>query len=398
MVKISEISKIVLTCAPDAAVFLREELVALGHQIVEEAPSGFTVKGGLGDTYRLNLMLRTAHRVLYLIREFRAVDASGLYKEVSSIPWENYISPKEHLCITSFADTPSIRDSRFANLRCKDAVVDRIRLTRGFRPDSGPDRTGAVVHLHWIDDRCAVYLDTSGEPLSRRGYRTHTTKAPLQETLAASLVIASRWDGDMNFVNPMCGSGTLAIEAALIGLRRPAGLSRSNFGFMHIKSFDRDLWERTLADAGRSERDALPGKIIATDHAPSAIAAAKMNARAAGVDRFIEFVVSDFAETPVPEGGGVVMINPEYGERMGREADLVAVYKGIGDFFKHKCTGYNGFIFTGSPELAKKIGLRTSRKIRFFNGPIECRLLEYQLYAGSRKLRTVQNYRKEDTL
>src|SRR5208283_2330441 len=185
-----------------------------------------------------NLLLRTAHRVLFLIREFAAPDADALYLAVSEIAWEEYIAPDGYVCVTSSVDNPTIRDSRFANVKCKDAIVDRIKEKCGQRPDSGPDQDRAVVNLYWKGDRCSLYIDTSGEPLSRRGYRKIPLTAPMQETLAAAVIQATGWtpvpvpgkNSSGHFINPMCGSGTIAIEAALIGLNRAAGLLRDNFG------------------------------------------------------------------------------------------------------------------------------------------------------------------------
>jgi putative N6-adenine-specific DNA methylase len=263
--------------------------------------------------------------------------------------------------------------------------VDRIREKRGRRPDAGPLRDRAVAHLYWKDDRAAVYLDTSGEPLSRRGYRKHPMAAPMQETLAAAVVTATGWDGSGAFVNPMCGSGTLAIEAALIGLGIAPGLLRENFGFMHLLGFDRGLWGRLRTEAEQAARKRPSGRIIATDIDPRAAAAAKENARLAGVEQCIEFAVCDYAATPVPEGGGVVVVNPEYGERLGEEEALVPVYRGIGDLFKQRCQGYRGYVFTGNAALAKQVGLKPKRSMPFFNSGIECRLLEYELYAGTKR-------------
>jgi putative N6-adenine-specific DNA methylase len=183
----------------------------------------------------------------------------------------------------------------------------------------------------------------------------------------------------------MCGSGTLAIEAALMGLNRPAAILRENFGFMHLKGFNPGVWTELRAGAKRRTKNRLGSRIIATDISNAAIDAARRNARTAGVEHLIEFGRSDFADTEIPEGGGVLLMNPEYGERMGKNADLERVYRQIGDFLKQKCRGYRGYVFTGNADLAKKIGLRTSRKLPFFNGPIGCRLLEYELYEGSRK-------------
>jgi putative N6-adenine-specific DNA methylase len=270
-------------------------------------------------------------------------------------------------------------------VKCKDAVVDRIKEKRGRRPDTGPEKDRVVIHLYWKRNQCQVFLDTSGEPLSRRGYRMIPLKAPMQETLSAAVVLATGWSGDGNFINPMCGSGTLAVEAALIALGRAPGLLRNNYGFMHLKGFDDSSWKALRRKIRAEAKDQLNGRIVATDISRQAIEAGKKNAMTAGVERFIEFGVCDFSETPVPAGGGRVVLNPEYGERMGEIETLAGIYRGIGDFFKKKCKGYTGYVFTGNLDLAKKVGLRTKRKILFYNGAIECRLLEYDLYEGSKK-------------
>ena len=194
--------------------------------------------GRFEDCMKLNLWLRTGHRVLRLVKTFQARHADELYAQVSQIPWEQHIREDGYLSVMSSVENPTIRDTRFASLRCKDAIVDRIKKERDRRPDSGPLCEGVVVFLYWRQNECAIYFDTSGEPLSKRGYRKIPLQAPMQETLAAAVVLAAGWRGDRNFVNPMCGSGTLAIEAALIGLGRAPGLTRGNFAFMHLKEFN----------------------------------------------------------------------------------------------------------------------------------------------------------------
>ena len=390
-------NKILITCAKGIPPYLSAELLALGFPVLDELIAGIVTEGTIDDTIRLNLMLRTAHRVLFLIREFVAPDPDALYRAVSEIAWEDYIAPDGYVCVTSSVDNPTIRDSRFANVKCKDAIVDRIKEKCGQRPDSGPDQDRAVVNLYWKDERCSLYIDTSGEPLSRRGYRKIPLTAPMQETLAAAVIQATGWmsarasgqNSSGHFINPMCGSGTLAIEAALIGLNRAPGLLRDNFGFMHIRGFNESLWEDLRLQAKKAAKKALDCRIIATDIRMEAVEAAKKNAATAGVGHLVEFAVCDYSGTPIPDGGsggrGTVMLNPEYGERMGKVKELEIVYKGIGDFFKQKCRGYTGYLFTGNLDLAKKVGLRAKRRVPFFNGRIECRLLEYELYEGSRK-------------
>ena len=378
-------SRILITCAKGITPFLKEEVLQLGFPVLSETIAGIATEGTIDDTLRLNLHLRTGHRVLFLIKEFLARDAGDLYRSLSEIPWEDYIAEDGYVCVTSSVDNPAIRDSRYANVKSKDAIVDRINKRCGRRPDSGPDKDRTVVNLYWKDENCAVYFDTSGEPLSKRGYRKLPVTAPMQETLAAAVILATGWNSSSHFINPMCGSGTLAIEAALIGLNRAPGLFRNNYGFMHLKGFDESLWDDLRTRAKKEAKKALTCRIIATDISEEAVEAAKKNAATAGVEHLIEFDVCDYAETTVPEGKGIVILNPEYGERMGTLKELEHVYKGIGDFFKQKCRGYTGYIFTGNLDLTKKVGLRAKRRIQFFNGAIECRLLEYELYEGSRK-------------
>lgn len=376
---------ILVTCGRGTAPFLRRELASTGFPILEEHVFGVKTTGTFTDTMTLNLTLRTAQRVLFRITQFLADDVKHLYRAMRDIPWEAYIDPRGYVTVTSVADTPAISDSRFLNLACKDAVVDRIFAHRGRRPDSGPDRSATVLHCYWKDDRCDLYVDTSGEPLSRRGYRRISTAAPLQESLAAALIMASSWKEDEHFVNPMCGSGTFAIEAALRALEKAPGLLRSNFGFMHIQGYQPSAWRSLRNSFNRKVKQATDIRIIATDRDESALEAARENARAAGVEESIEFTRCSFEKTPVPGEGGMVLMNPEYGKRLGEENALKPVYKGIGDFLKKSCAGYRAAIFTGNLGLAKHIGLRTSRKMIFFNGSIECRLLCYDLYVGSRK-------------
>lgn len=378
-------SRIVITCAKGVPPFLRQEILSLGFPVLSQGLAEVETEGTLEDTLRLNLTIRTGQRILYLIESFEAKTPEELYRKVSRIPWEDYILEKSYFSVTSFVNNPTIKDSRYANVKCKDAVVDRIKERRGQRPETGSERDQVVIHLHWRGSLCQVFLDTSGEPLSRRGYRMIPLKAPMQETLAAAVNLATGWAGNGNFVNPMCGSGTLAIEAALIALGRAPGLLRSNYGFMHLLGFDESFWKSLRRRIRAESKDYFNGRIIATDISQQAIESARKNAMTAGVERFIEFGVCDFSQTPIPEGGGIVILNPEYGERMGEVEELKEIYKKIGDFFKKRCQGYKGYIFTGNLDLAKRVGLRTNRRVTFFNGPIECRLLEYELYEGSRK-------------
>ena len=384
-------SRIVITCAKGVPPFLKQEILSVGFPALSAGMAEVETEGTMEDTQRLNLLIRTGQRVLYLLESFSARTPEDLYKRVSRISWEDYIPEDSYFSVTSSVHNPTIKDSRFANVKCKDAIVDRIKEKRGRRPDTGPERDKIVVHLYWKGNICQVFLDTSGEPLSRRGYRMIPLKAPMQETLAAAVVLATGWTGDGNLINPMCGSGTLAIEAALIALERAPGLLRSNYGFMHLRGFDEPSWKILRRKIRAEAKDRLSGRIIATDISQQAVEAAKKNAMTAGVERFIEFGICNFSETPVPSGGGAVVLNPEYGERLGEMEKLKETYKNIGDFFKKKCQGYTGYIFTGNLDLAKKVGLKARRRIPFFSSSIECRLLEYELYEASRRIPEAEN-------
>jgi 23S rRNA G2445 N2-methylase RlmL len=381
----TEKSRIVVTCAKGVTPFLKQEVLSLGFPVLSEGRAEVETEGTMVDTLRLNLLIRTGQRVLFLLDKFSVKTPVDLYRRILQIRWEDYILEEGYFSVTSSVYNPSIQDSRYPNVKCKDAVVDRIKMKRGRRPDTGPERDRAVIHLYWRGNLGQVYLDTSGEPLSKRGYRMIPLRAPMQETLAAAVVWATGWIGNGNFINPMCGSGTLAIEAALMGLGRAPGLLRNNYGFMHLKGFDESSWKILRRKVRAEAKDRVDGRMLATDISQQAVEAAKKNAMTAGVERFVEFGVCDFSETPVPDRGGVVVLNPEYGERMGETEGLGKTYRGIGDFLKKKCQGYRGYVLTGNLDLAKKVGLRTRRRILFYNGPIECRLLEYDLYEGSRK-------------
>jgi len=387
MSKNSELSKILITCAKGISPYLKNEIMVLGFPVLEEKTLGIFTRGTFNDTISLNMQLRTGLRVLYQLDEFYAQTPDELYDHLYKINWEDYIFEDGYISVTSSVSTESIKDFRYANLKCKDAIVDRIQQKCSRRPDSGPDRDKAVIFLYWKEDECAIFLDTTGEPLSKRGYRKIPMKAPMQETLAAAVILATGWNGNGPFINPMCGSGTLAIEAALIALNKAPGLLRHNYGFMHFKQYDKELYKSIRQNLRSKVKKTLDFDILATDNDPKAVAASKKNAMTAGVEHLINFQVCDFAKTPIQEqGGGIIVLNPEYGIRLNEEKDLSGIYKGSGDFFKNKCTGYRGYIFTGNLTLAKKVGLKTTRRLTFYNGSIECRLLEYELYEGTKKV------------
>ncbi|MFN6945948.1 MAG: class I SAM-dependent RNA methyltransferase [Cytophagaceae bacterium] len=386
MVNPEEKRLIHISSARKSAEYVCREVEALGYKVDSHKENGVFLKGNYRDCMRLNLHLRTAYRVLWHLGDVKAPGPDDLYRKARKLEWERIIEPEGYISINSHVENSFILDNRFANVRLKDAIVDRFNEIYGKRPDSGPDTDKTVIYLYWVEGRASLYLDTSGGPLSKHGYRKFPYKAPLLEGLGASIIMASRWDGQSSFINPMCGSGTLAIEAALMGIDKVPGLMKDNFGFMHTLFYNQDVWEELRTEALGKVKNTVSFKIVASDINEVAIDAARNNAAMAGVDHLIEFSVCDFRDTPVYNDGGVVIINPEYGERLGETSELEDIYKAMGDFFKAKCQGYTGYIFTGNFALAKKIGLRTSRRIEFYNATIECRLLEFELYSGSRKI------------
>jgi len=390
--RVGDTFPILITCPREFPPILRKEVESLGYAVTQELPAGVELQGTLHDCLRLNLWLRTAHRVLVRVGSWRARMENQMYEAVHSVAWEDWIPANGYVSVISSVSTPSIDNDMYANMRCKDAIVDRIRDKKGTRPNSGSSTDQSVVFLYWHDEDLMMYVDTSGQPLSDRGYRVHPAKAPMRETLAAAVVLSTKWSPDFPFVNPMCGSGTLAIEAAMIAQNIAPGAHRDNFGFLHLLPFDVRQWTSMRNATFDEELQQLPALILASDIDGRVITQAKDNARRAGVR--VEFTTTDFTDVSIPESVGidtnsvhtpVVIYNPEYGLRLGNEYELKETYRAIGDFMKQHCKGYTGYVFTGSMSLAKEIGLRSKRRVPFWSADLECRLLEFELYEGSRK-------------
>ncbi len=380
-------SKIIVTCSNRIAPYLRQEIEALGLVPVRVFKTGVELSGTLHDCIKLNLYLRCASQVLYSVKTFKAVNADELYSALMQIAWEDIIPADGYFSITSNVDNESINNSLFANVKVKDAVADYFRNKTGSRPDSGAAPDKAVIHLYWKEMDAEIFIDTSGETLSKHGYRKIPGRAPMLEALAAATLLAGRWNRQSPFINPMCGSATLAIEAALLATNRMPGLYRSNYAFMHLAAYKDEYYLQQRQRLNEIIKPVTGLKIIATDISEDAINIASINAGAAGVGNLIEFSVCDFEKTIVPENtSGAVYFNPEYGDRLGDEVELQSTYKRMGDFMKKNCRGYTGYIFTGNLELAKKIGLKPSRRIEFYTSKIDCRLLEYELYAGTKRV------------
>lgn len=378
--------KIIITCHKWLSPALQKEVEELGFAIVRAFQTGVELMGTVTDCIRLNLNLRCASQVMYSLKAFHCDHPDELYQHLTDIPWELLLKPDGYFSVTSNVFHPTIQTNLFANLRVKDAIVDRMRNKTGKRPSTGSELSGAVVYLFWKQEEAEIFLDTSGETLAKHGYRKLPGKAPMLEALAAATILSTKWDRHSPFINPMCGSGTLAIEAALIATNRRPGLLRDNYAFMHITGYDAREYEEQKRLLHLKVKE-VPGlKIVASDRSDLAVKTTRANAAAAGVEQLISYAVCDFEKTEVPQDiPGVIMFNPEYGERLGDEVVLNETYARIGDFLKNQCKGYTGYIFTGNLDLAKKIRLKPSRRIEFFNATIDCRLLEYELYAGTRR-------------
>jgi len=382
----TDIRRIIVTCSRKLAPYLEREVAELGFRVKRTFLTGVEIEGTVNDCIKLNLNLRCASQVHYSLKEFNVKNADDVYNKLLKIEWEKLLRPDGYFSVTSNVNHPSINNEMFVNVRVKDAIVDRFRRESGQRPDSGSAADGAVIYLYWNEEEAEVFIDTSGQSLAKHGYRKIPGKAPMLEALASATILASKWDRQSPFINPMCGSGTVAIEAALIATNRRPGLLRENYSFMHFIGYDESVYDRehrTIQDLIRE----VPGlTIVGTDISEDAVKISKVNARMAGVDKLIKFGVCDFEKTVIPEGvNGTVYFNPEYGTRLGDLGNLEETYARMGDFMKKKCKGYTGYIFTGNLDLAKKIGLKASRRIEFFNAKIDCRLLEYELYEGTRR-------------
>jgi len=379
-------SKIIVTCNRRLSAYLEKEIIALGYTPVKVFLTGVELQGTMQDCIKLNLHLRCASQVLLSIKEFYCDHPEDLYDAVLDINWTSIITPETYFSITSNVFHDSINNGMYANVKVKDAIVDVFKDKGLERPSTGPLQDAAVIHLHWKHEDAELFLDTSGETLAKHGYRRFPGRAPMLESLAACTIVAGKWDRASHFVNPMCGSGTLAIEAALMASNRAPGLLRNNYSFMHFVGYQEAIYfqEKEIIKNQIQENNSI--KIIASDISNQAIEVARANAEIAEVDHLIDFQICDFRDTQVPQHeAGVVYINPEYGERLGEIEQLEITYKAMGDFLKQSCQGYNAYIFTGNLDLAKKIGLKASRRIEFYNGKLDCRLLEYEMYRGTKR-------------
>lgn len=367
------------TCARGLESVLAEELRTLGAQQVESGRGGASFHGDLALLYRANLWLRTAIRVLWPILDAPVQSPEELYEAVRTIDWSNYLTPEHTLAVDCNVRDSHLTHSKYAALKVKDAICDQFVDRCGRRPSVDVERPMVGLNLHVYRDQAVLSLDSSGDSLHRRGYRPIQTRAPLNEALAAGIVLRTGWHGECPLIDPMCGSGTFCVEAAWMALRRPPGLTRKHFGFMGWMNYDVALWTRQRDEARSGVGKALAHPILGFDVRRDAVQFARDNARAAGIGNLLRFDVRDVRDfVPPPGPPGVLICNPPYGERLGEEREWAGLYRTLGEVFRARCPGWRLFVFTSNAFLARQIGARPAQAIDLFNGALRCRLLEYR--------------------
>jgi 23S rRNA (guanine2445-N2)-methyltransferase len=363
---------------------LANELRNLGAQDVKIGVRNVSFVGDKGFMYKANLGLRTAIKILKPIKTFRVFNEQELYNQVYKMPWENYIKPTGSLAIDATVHSTVFTHSKFIALKTKDAIVDKFRDTEGERPNVDLRFPDLKINVHIDKQMCTISLDSSGESLHRRGYKTATNIAPINEVLAAGLIMLSGWDGQSDFMDPMCGSGTILAEAAMIACNIPPNLMRKEFAFERWQDWDVELFETIEESLLKKTRD-FHHKMIGYDKSPSAVRKAQENIKNAHLDEFITIKHEDFFKTQKAGESHLHMVfNPPYGERL-ENLNVEEFYGDIGTTLKHGYSGTNAWFITSNLEALKHIGLRPSRKIKVFNAKLEARLVKYEMYAGSKK-------------
>jgi putative N6-adenine-specific DNA methylase len=359
---------------------LAGEIAALGGEDVAIAAGGVSFSGDLALCYRANLWLRSANRVVTLLSEFQAPTPAALYEGTREIAWATLFPAERTIAVDANVRESGITHSHFAAQKTKDAIVDRFRDETGRRPDVDTVSPDVRIVVRIVRDECAVSLDTSGESLNRRGYRSAPTEASLKETLAAGLILLAGWQGEQPLIDPACGAGTIPIEAALIAGNVAPGSFGRPFGFQRLHGYDRKRWESLLSEAREASRHPIPVRIEGSDISPAAVAGALRNAANAKAQERILFSARSIRNFSPGEGPGVIVCNPPYGARLPGGAQAEAFYREMGEALKKRCRGWTAYLLSGNPAVTKFLGLKTSRKFPVMNGPIDCRLLKYELY------------------
>lgn len=368
---------------------LAKELTSLGAKEVKEGIRNVSFKGDKGFLYKANMGLRTAIRILKPIKKYRIYDEEDLYESLQKIKWEQYLDVSGTFAISAVVNSKNFTsNSHYISLKSKDAIADYYRHKYSKRPNVDLKYPDLKIHVHIQNDWCTVSLDSSGDSLHKRGYRSATNIAPINEVLAAGLVLLSGYTGDENFIDPMCGSGTILIEAAMIANNIPANINRKHFSFENWKDYDEDLYY-IIQDSLLKKIRNSHFKIMGFDKAPSAIKKAKQNVINANLEEFIGVHhVNFFNSTKEVFGNTTILFNPPYGERLN--IDVTEFYKKIGDTLKHNYTNSTAWIITSDIDALKHVGLRTSKRIPLKNGDLDCRFVKYELYEGSKKSKKVE--------
>ncbi|HXB42171.1 MAG TPA: THUMP domain-containing protein [Bacteroidia bacterium] len=359
---------------------LAAELLKLGAKNIEAHNRAVSFYGDEGFLYKANICLRTALRVLKPIGSATVFNDEELYDAVQKINWDKFLSVDQTLAVTAVLNTENFNHNQYVAQKCKDAIVDQFRDKYDKRPSVDKDNPDFSLYVFIFKDEMQLMLDSSGVPLYKRGYRQTADLAPLNEALAAGMVLISGWDARLSALyDPMCGAGTILIEAALIAANIPPGYYRKDYSFMHWPDFNEELFEK-IFESVVAKINNVPVDIIGTDISPVAISKARENAKAANVDDMIRFMQADFFETSFGlEKKYTLITNPPYGERLKKD-DIFAFYKKTGDTFKHKYKGSTAWIISSGKDAMKHVGLKTSRKIPLFNGGLECRFCKYEMY------------------
>jgi putative N6-adenine-specific DNA methylase len=357
-----------------------QELARLGAIKPEPGFCGVAFTGDRELLYRVNLWARLPFRILVQLAEFPCRDADDLYAGVQRIDWEQYLHPELTLAVAATGKTRQLNHTHFTALQVKNAIVDQQRDRYHRRSSVDTQRPDVQINVHLRRDRATVSLDSSGESLHRRGYRPAVGQAPLKESLAAALIYLSGWQPEQAFCDPLCGSGTLPLEAALMALNRAPGLFRDRFGFEGWPDFDDALWQRLRQEAEAVQKETLTTPILGCDRDSRVIIQARSNAKNCQLSGPIAFRERELADVEAPADSGILICNPPYGERLGRDDDLGAFYKLLGDVLKQQFKGWTAFVLSGNKALAQSIGLKSSQRIPVFNGSLPCQLLKYELY------------------
>ena len=362
---------------------LADELLKLGALRIEKGTRMVSFYGDKGFMYKANLALRTALKILKPIKQFKVFNETSLYKGMQTIDWNDYLKVHQSFVIDATVFSDQFNHSQFVALKSKDAIVDQFKELFNDRPNIDKDHPDLRINIHIQQDLCTVSLDTSGASLHHRGYRTATNIAPINEVLAAGILLMSGWEGQTDFLDPMCGSGTFLVEAAMIACNIPPNINRKEFAFEKWNDWDNDLFEK-VEDSLLKKIKEFHFDILGYDKAPSAVAKAIDNARNANLDDYIKVEQKNFFETEKETERPLHMVfNPPYGERL--DIDLERFYREIGDTLKQSYPGTNAWFITGNLEALKFVGLKPSRKIKLFNGKLESRLVKYEMYAGSKR-------------